>query len=575
MKTFKVIYKTIFLAVLAAGFTACNLDEDLKSVYGKQNAWKTQENAIEGVNGIYQSVHLISTRVVFNTNDLPTDAAYYKEMDAELMNDNALPSSLDISRSWLTYYQIVGRSNDVIDNVVNIPDEIFVKDKPSKARLLAEAHFMRAYAYYQLSDLFYTVPLVTNSWLEASAKVPPATIEEIDTQIETDLLFAKNELPEKYASIADGGRPTLGAVYGFLTRLHMRAAGRERMLGGSDEKMHWTAALQYVDKVLELENKGVYKLQNHAWDVFNPLDDAHLYNNEIIFAIRSSKNNPSGSSDLALTFTPWEYNMGWNLLWVPMQLVWMYEQGDERLSANLVGTDNKPMENTPLLVTSYANVYNSDPKKTKKEFYRLPMKIEEVGTIYNDKEPNKITHELIAAYTNKYYYADHGTYNYNTNNNMIVMRLADIILCKAEILNELNGPNAESIRLINLIRSRAFQNASHGLELGKYPGKEALRSAICDERLLELHNEALRRPDLIRMGLWKDRMDKYMDGIQKIAEMRKKHTGNDYTSEWKVYPKFSGNGLKTIDKRMYFPVPKRESDMNPLLNNCRSFTEMP
>ena len=93
---------------------------------------------------------------------------------------------------------------------------------------------------------------------------------------------------------------------------------------------------------------------------------------------------------------------------------------------------------------------------------------------------------------------------------MPLLRFADIVLCKAEILNELNGPTREAIDLVNKIRERAFQNQEHNLKLEDYATTDDLREAICDERAFELNNEGVRRPDLIRMGLWKDRLNKYI-----------------------------------------------------------------
>ena len=153
------------------------------------------------------------------------------------------------------------------------------------------------------------------------------------------------------------------------------------------------------------------------------------------------------------------------------------------------------------------------------------------------------------------------------------MRLADIILCKAEILNELNGPTQDAIDLINEIRERAFQDTDHNLKLSDYSTQEALRNAICDERLFELNNEGTRRPDLIRMGLWKDRLDKHFAQIKQKwiynedNVEQKTGTRPDYSSNWLVYP----TDLTEDDIRRYFPAPKRESDINPDLNHCRDF----
>lgn len=547
-----IIKRTYLLLFLVAGIVyACDDLDEVIYTYTDQNAFETHDNAIEAVNGIYQPLHSVTARAIFYLNDMTTDACYKKEMDTELLNEGKMSDNSDVANSWLGYYQMVGRANIAVDNITTIPDERFVAGKPSKARLIAEAHFMRAFAYYQLTDLFYTVPLIVNSKISVDAKIPPSSIEDIESQIEYDLLMAKNALPENYGSTADAGRPTLGAAYGMLCRLYMRGAGRERTAGGvPDEK--WKAALYYANEVLTLRDKGVYSLQENVWDVFDPSTDATLYNNELIFAVRSRKDLPNGSSDIGMNFTPWEYDMGWNLFNVPLELAWQFDKDDERYSQ--------------LLVTNYKNVYDEPI------YYRIPENIEEVGKVYalNTPAPGDRTLELDAAYTKKYKYLRPGSYNYNTNNNMVILRLADIILCKAEVLNELNGPTAEAVELVNEIRRRAFKNSDHDLQPADYASREALRSTICDERMLELNNEGSRRPDLIRMGLWKDRMDKYIAKIKTKSEWREANSTDpnaDFSSEWKVYP----TDLKENDIRRYFPVPKRESDLNPDLLKCRSF----
>ncbi|MFR9164971.1 MAG: RagB/SusD family nutrient uptake outer membrane protein [Dysgonomonas sp.] len=546
-------------ALLAINISSCNdLDEDLKSVYGRDNAYITYENAVQGVNGIYASLQMATARAIFYLNDMSTDACYKAGMDNELLNDNNMNGNMDVSRSWLAYNQITGRANDAIDNIPNIPDNRFIGKEVTREELMAQAYFMRAFGYYQLTDLFYRVPLVTNSWIEATTKVPLASVEELDAQIEKDLLIAMNNLPDSYASLADAGRPTKGAVYGYLMRLYMRAAGRTRLSGG-DATAKWNQALMYADKVIEQANKGYYSLQPTVWDVFDPSTDKTLYNNEIIFAVRSSKKFPSGASDIGMNFTPWSYNYGWDLFSVPLELVWMFDKTDQRY--------------TNLLAHDYDDVYKATNKRT----YVLPQDITQVGTLYKET-PSLITIEMEQSYTEKYHYQAAGTYNYNTNNNMILLRYADVLLCKAEILNELKGPNQESVDLINMIRERAFQDVTHNLVLTDYPSADDLRSAICDERLLELNNEGVRRPDLIRMGLWKDRMDKYMDAIKAKVEMKEvNNTVNgirpDFSSDWRVYPKFSGMPLKKFDKRRYYPIPKRETDSNSDLLNNRNFSE--
>ena len=69
------------------------------------------------------------------------------------------------------------------------------------------------------------------------------------------------------------------------------------------------------------------------------------------------------------------------------------------------------------------------------------------------------------------YWPDPNASGENNGNDIVYIRYADILLCRAEALNELNGPNAESISLINQVRQRA---KVADIVLGDYPTKESL-----------------------------------------------------------------------------------------------------
>jgi len=81
-------------------------------------------------------------------------------------------------------------------------------------------------------------------------------------------------------------------------------------------------------------------------------------------------------------------------------------------------------------------------------------------------------------------------------NDFVVFRYADILLSKAEAMNELNGPSKECIELINKVRRRVKATE---IKLEDYT-KDALRDFILEERGRELYNEGHRRNDLIRHG---------------------------------------------------------------------------
>ncbi len=559
-------YKIFLLLPLmaAAALTSCHdeLEETVYSNLTNETAFTSAENAQAAVNAMYAPLHQIYRDPMFQASDGCTDVCYDAGVKAfEVLNDDAIWTSSHLETCWNNFFQITSRANIVIDQVGAMDESIF-GDEYDKSQMIAQAHFMRAYAYMELTDLFYQVPLVLSSDVDVASKLPVANIDDIDKAIEEDLKAALI-LPEKYDSYDNAGRPTLGAARGFLVRLYMRQAGRLRQNGG-DATAAWNKALDAVNEVLKMEG-SVYELLPDIWDVFNPETDATLYNNELMFAIRANDNISSAAWDLGLMFTNWDYDMGWNLFLVPLQQYWSFQPGDRR--------------GEEMLVKEFPNVYNTPDNAIASSYYIAPSKLDLVGTISHSNVDNGALKpgetygtigELSTVFTRKYEYHNSFKYTYRTKNNMPVMRFADMILCKAEILNELSGPTQDAIDLINRIRSRAFQDADHGLSLADFSSKEDLRSAICDERAKELGMECVRRVDLIRMGLWKDRLEKYFDGIKQIARMRAKNEQKDetfYDDDWRVYP----TDLTENDIRRYMPIPKRETDYNPVLRDARTF----
>ena len=224
-------------------------------------------------------------------------------------------------------------------------------------------------------------------------------------------------------------------------------------------------------------------------------------------------------------------------------------------------------------VVQYEDVYNPD-----KTFYKAPENISQSGSIPNNHTYGGKTYtevvEMTETFTQKYKFLNTWKYIYETPNNLPLLRLSDIILCKAEVLNELNGPCEEALSLINRVRERAFQNSEHNLTLSDYPDKAALRNAICDERMYELNLECLRRPDLIRMGLWKDRMQEYVSTIAKKyawKEVNESKQSGYYDGSWAAYP--APDSFTDKDLRMYMPIPYREVKMNPTLASARDYVK--
>ena len=93
-------------------------------------------------------------------------------------------------------------------------------------------------------------------------------------------------------------------------------------------------------------------------------------------------------------------------------------------------------------------------------------------------------------------YADDETTTYYDGHSVNILRYADVLLSRAEALNEISGPTPEAINLINQVKGRSHAKL---LVLADY-NQTTLRDAILQERGWEFFYEGKRRADLIRMN---------------------------------------------------------------------------
>lgn len=560
MKT-NIILVSILTASMALVACEKQLDEHVYSKLTPELAFTSGENAQAATNEMYESLHSTFRTPYFYINDMDSDVGYRSGKEFETLNDESIKTSTENSSYWDGLYKVVARANIVLDNVPGMSEGKF-HDVSPKAQMIAEAHFMRGFAYLLLTDAYYRVPLVTDSKTDLWAPAECAPLDEIEEVIETDLKAAYPDLPKTYEN-TEASRPTIGAARAYLARLYMRQAGRARLAGNASLATDkWTKAKEQIDKVLAMEDDP-YKLLPNVADVYVANTEAGRYNKEIVFAVRATDKVNNGSWDLGLSWTPWDCNYGWSTFSMPLELAWTFDKADTRFADNMV-------------FKTYTRYLRTDKPKYKNCIFFFPESIEKVGLTIKEFQQNNPTIKLEskskendATYTRKYEYYQAGTYNYNTPNNAILCRFADIILCKAEIENELNGP-AAGLPYLNRIRERAFKSTEHNYSAADFASKDAFRSALCDERAWEFHSEGYRRPDLIRMGLWKDRMDKYIATIKLKSEWMEKNEKREagyYKSIYVAYP----TDLKAMDKRMYMPIPHRELGASAALAEARDF----
>ena len=330
-----------------------------------------------------------------------------------------------------------------------------MEDEALKNRLMAEVISCRAQWLYDLES-FYGPPAVVLDKEKAlnpeELYFPPRLSEdEYLAFVETDLQFAIEHLPVKYDNAADYGRWTKGAAASVLMKMYMHHKRFDKAIAISETIM--TCGYGLVSE---------YKM---IWDINNEK------NEECIFVLPcvAKYNENANLYQFHVLPQDWVWLSGAKVqsadgIRVPWEVYDKYDQEDGRLSC---------------LVKDYYILRN-----------RVPALIDgrATGRLRQGAIPVK-------------YGEDPDSDGQFCGNDIVLIRYADILLLRAEALNEVNGVNQESIDLINRVRDRAFNNnPAKRVDISMFPGKESLRDYILQERQFELFMEGERREDLIRHG---------------------------------------------------------------------------
>ena len=339
---------------------------------------------------------------------------------------------------WQKPYRGVRNANIVIENLEGseIPED-------SRTLYLAESRFLRALSYNYMYSWFGPVPLRKST--EDDLELPRATDAEMQEYIETELLASISGLPEP-GSEEWGGRATKGAARAVLTKFYLNTK-------------QWQKAADMTKQVIDMGSYALYPDIEQLFRVENEV------NTEFILSYPQIAGGP-GCNYMNGAFPPGFASHPATGL--TFQSSWRNWAAQYRLYDAFYNTFEEGDLRKNLIVDSYINgggetVSLLDANNTR-SFKYWP-------------DPNGTGNE-------------HG-------NDVAAIRYSDILLSRAEALNELNGPNQESIDLINQVRERA------GLEdiaLGDFGSAEALRMHLLDERGWEFYSEGLRREDQIRMG---------------------------------------------------------------------------
>lgn len=411
--------------------------------------WKTQGDATQAVSAMYANLHewsniaFASIAVESMGSDDVNKGS--RADDATFMNDfhnfSANSGEGQISDFWGGEYKTINFANQILDNVPGI-----TMDASLKTRYLAEAKFIRAWCYFRLVRAFGDVPLRLHVPKGASEyNIPRTPKTQVWAAIETDLTDAAAALPQTYGA-ADIGRITKGAALA----LHAKAAMYQAK---------WADVLTYTNQVMGLG----YTLFPNYEQMFRT---NNKNNSESIFEIQCNlvPNNPDASNSQysQVQGVDGSTGGGWGFNVPSASLAAAYEPGDPRRDATIIFRGETTPEGD-VIPTSGGN-----------------------STMYNQK-----SYVPFSLYVSGF--------NEGCQQNKIAIRYADVLLMNAEANNE-QGNTAAALASLELVRARARAGNNAILPAVTLTDKVALRTAIWNERHIELAMEFDRYFDVIRQG---------------------------------------------------------------------------
>ncbi|WP_460971036.1 RagB/SusD family nutrient uptake outer membrane protein [Spirosoma migulaei] len=434
--------KIACLVVFASMFTvSCQKDFiELNpiSTVSVEAVYKTDKDFQDAVVGVY-SMLKNQYQDFWIFGDLRADDSWHAlgndafliSVDKFNMNSDA---NLMIS-TWRNYYSAISRANLILSKIEGTDPAVVT----NKDRHIAEAKFLRAFAYFDLVRIFGDVPLNTKPTTieEGYTKVREKVDKIYDEVIIKDLLEAEAKLPAKYTGV-DVGRATKGAAKAILGRVYMTRKD----------------FVKAEAKFQEVTTLGYALLPNYK-DLFDYTKDEH--HSEYIFDIEYQDGNLGAGSGFSNKFLPKSANS---------------------LAETFYGIKGGAGEqNTPTLA-----LFDSfDPTDPRRDVT--------VAKGYTDNNGVFQGFLQIATFTKKYLAITNSLNDSKVN--WKVIRYADVLLMYAEALNE-NGKTDVALTYLNQVRTRAKMPTFSGLT------KDQLRTKIYDERIYELSMEGVRWFDLAR-----------------------------------------------------------------------------
>lgn len=487
--TKKSLLLVLFLTVI--GFNSCNESRlDVEPGFPTEESYFAEE--IEFTRAVYGVYAKLSDFYWYNASQtsfvtpiwyLTGDDITTTGQDEFEIFSNIQPGSGRLNYFFRALYQMIGRANVVLQKNAEVEDGIYVTAGLKEAHR-GEALFLRGFAYFMLWNIWGNAPLITErlSSLE-DTRPPSSTDNQLLDQAIADFTEAAELLPASWPE-GDRGRVFKSSANGML--------GKALVFRGTvtSNAADFQAAITAFNKITDRTLVAAYD-DNFAADTENNEESLFEYQSSQAFAgdniwLPNDFDNAIGSLSAFWGFYNNSFNMFGKAPFIATtKLRDLFDADDPRLELSL------------------------DPSDLSFRKYVTRDQLNPTGGA--------------------------------SNNNPRILRYADVLLLKAEALNESNGSTSEAIDLINQVRARARGAGTSPADLDNSVSDRAvIRQWIMDERLMELAGEGQRWIDIRRWAL-----------------------AGQITLDNAFFSSAIPGDMGFQSKHLFFPIPTGETDANP------------
>ncbi len=612
MKKVNFSYKVLLSSFLVGASlfqTGCKkdlLDQTPTTELAQNQFWNTEADATIALMGAYAA-----TRSVFDRDYYFSGQGEYTRVRGtsatsgnilrgdpyQGANYNPTGYGNSFDKYYRYLYGAVNRTNYVIDNITKrMLPTAEGKTLTSLETILGEARLLRGMIYFRLISMWGDVPYFSKEVFENSevAMLPRTPIKDVRDSILADFTYAIDKLPAKGSALGRAGKPAALAFRGKLNLYwaSWKKNGWPELTGfqqsSAEAQAAFTAAAADFKNVItnfgltlykngepgDIDALGQAEVLPNYYELFTPKANG---NPEMImvFSHLGIPANPSQGEELMRDFSG--RTIEGSQLWVSPR----YELADRYQLTSTGEFAPKLVQLNPSTNANARTILNSavNPNSYAGRDYRMK------SSILWDFEKTIGLNSLKSTGFSPFIYqtwAANVTVNgvnyisYNTDGSnsgyvfrkfvrnyeglgrsegdfaFPVMRLADVYLMYAEATNEVTGPQADAVDLVNKIRRRGNLPA---LKANKFANYQAFFDAIEQERIIELVAEGQRGFDLRR---W--RAIERVWGPPGSAGVWRQDTWGANQQRY-----YQNTDDRTYQQNYIFRIPPGERDINPNL----------